>query len=215
MDNCVKDNKNQHLLGFLSLLMARDVSEEAKLGFLVVGQTHEDIDGCFGYLSKKLREENNYILIDLMKAFMISQERLFIPQLIQKILDFKSWVLGYLKDGPKMLVGHTDMNLFYFFVDSLGWPMMQYKVSPTNMMWSPINGPLIKLWKTNLDGLPKLPTGVPSLVLYLPIWGNDALKSVEREKFITFGLSKCMDLWKVGIVQSSIYEMKMKPYVEY
>jgi len=35
----------------------------------VVGHTHEDIDGCFGYLSKKLREQNNYILASLMKAF--------------------------------------------------------------------------------------------------------------------------------------------------
>ncbi len=52
MDNCVKDNKNWHLLAFLSLLIARDVFEEVKLGFLVVGHTHEDIDGCFGYMSK-------------------------------------------------------------------------------------------------------------------------------------------------------------------
>jgi hypothetical protein len=72
MDNYVKDNKNQHLLPFLLLLMARDVFEEVKLGFLVVSHTHEDIDGCFGYLSKKLREENNYILADLMRAFMVS-----------------------------------------------------------------------------------------------------------------------------------------------
>jgi len=39
---------------FLSLLTARDVFEEVKLGFLVVGHTHEDINGCFSYLSKKL-----------------------------------------------------------------------------------------------------------------------------------------------------------------
>jgi hypothetical protein len=52
--------------------MARDVFEEVKLGFLVVGHIHEDIDGCFGYLSKQLRGENNYILVDLMRAFMIS-----------------------------------------------------------------------------------------------------------------------------------------------
>jgi hypothetical protein len=45
------------------------------LGFLVVGHTHEDIDGCFGYLLKKLKEENNYNLADLMKAFMISHKR--------------------------------------------------------------------------------------------------------------------------------------------
>jgi hypothetical protein len=34
--------------------MARDVFEEVKLGFLVVVHTHEGINGCFGYLSKKL-----------------------------------------------------------------------------------------------------------------------------------------------------------------
>jgi len=53
-----------------------------KSGFLIVGHTHEDIDGCFGYLSKKLREENNYILTNLMRALMISQKRPFILQLI-------------------------------------------------------------------------------------------------------------------------------------
>jgi len=35
----------------------RDVFDEVKLGFLVVSHTHEDIDGCFRYLSKKLKEE--------------------------------------------------------------------------------------------------------------------------------------------------------------
>jgi hypothetical protein len=37
-----------------------------------------------------------------------------------------------LKDGLKMLVGHTNMHMFRFFVDSSSWPMVQYKVSPTN-----------------------------------------------------------------------------------
>jgi hypothetical protein len=39
---------------------------EVKLGFLVVGLTHGDIDGCLGYLYKKLSKQNNYILTDLM-----------------------------------------------------------------------------------------------------------------------------------------------------
>jgi hypothetical protein len=106
MDNCIKDNMNGHLLTFLSMLTTRDMFEEVKSGFLIVSHTHEDIHGCFSYLSKKLKEENNYILVDLMIAFMISQERLFIPQLIQQIPNFKSWVLGCLKDGLEMLVGH-------------------------------------------------------------------------------------------------------------
>ncbi len=56
MDNYVKDNKNRYLLAFLLLLTTREVFEEVRLGFLMVGHTHEDIDGCFGYLSKKLRK---------------------------------------------------------------------------------------------------------------------------------------------------------------
>jgi hypothetical protein len=72
---------------------------------------------------------------------------------------------------------------------------MQYKVSPTNLVWSLIDGLPIRLWKANIGGSPKLPIGVPSLVLYRPIWGNDALRSVEREKFINYGLSK---LWISG-----------------
>ncbi len=70
--------------------MVRDVFEEVKVGFIVVGHTHEDINGCFGYLSKKLKDKNNNILVDFMRAFMISDNRSFIPQLIQEILNFKS-----------------------------------------------------------------------------------------------------------------------------
>ncbi len=56
MDNCVKDNKNRHMLEFLSLLLAKKVFEEVQLELLVVGHTHEDIDKSFSYLSKKLKE---------------------------------------------------------------------------------------------------------------------------------------------------------------
>jgi hypothetical protein len=56
---------------------------------------------------------------------------------------------------------------------------------------------------------------VPSPIPYHPIWGNDASRFMEREKFISVGLSKYVDFWKVGITQSSTYDMKMKPYVEY
>jgi hypothetical protein len=44
----------------------------------MVGHTHEDIDESFGYLSMKLREQNNYVMANLMKAFMLSQDHPFI-----------------------------------------------------------------------------------------------------------------------------------------
>jgi hypothetical protein len=38
---------------------------------------------------------------------------------------------------------------------------------------------------------------------------------MEREKFISAGLSKYVDFWKVGIAQNLTYEMKMKLHMEY
>ncbi len=75
MDNCLKDNINSYLLMFMSLLIVREVFGEVKLGCLVIGHTHENIDGCFGYLSKKLKEQNNSILENLMKACMVLQDK--------------------------------------------------------------------------------------------------------------------------------------------
>ncbi len=46
--------------------------EEVEFKFLVVGHSHENIDECFGYLSKNLRKIFKNILVDLMKSFMIS-----------------------------------------------------------------------------------------------------------------------------------------------
>ncbi len=63
MDNYVKDNKNHHLFAFLYVLTTRKMFEEVQLKFLVIGHTHKDIDGNFGYLFKKLKEHDNYVLV--------------------------------------------------------------------------------------------------------------------------------------------------------
>jgi hypothetical protein len=78
--------------------------------------------------------------------------------LINDIPNLKSWVVGCLNDGSETLVGHTEMHLFNFFVDLLGWLVMQYKVSPINLVWSPIDALPIRLWEANPNGSPKLHT---------------------------------------------------------
>jgi hypothetical protein len=82
LDNSAKDNKNQYLMAFLSLLTARGVFKEIQVGFLLVGHTHEDIDAYFSHLSKTLKTRNTYCLADLMKAFMESQKLSFIPKVV-------------------------------------------------------------------------------------------------------------------------------------
>ncbi len=104
---------------------------------------------------------------------------------------FSSWPC--LKDSPKTLVRHTNMLTLNFFVDSFGWLMMQYKVTPTDIIYNPIETPLIQLWKVNANGSPKLPTRVPNLIPYCPIWDHDEVRLMEREKFINVRLSKYVE----------------------
>jgi hypothetical protein len=59
-----------------------------------------------------------------MKAFMFFQDCPFILQLIQEILDFKSWVNGYLNDALDVLVNHMGLHLFRFSMDKVVWLVM-------------------------------------------------------------------------------------------
>ncbi len=47
---------------------------------------------------------------------MVSQDCLFIPQFIQEIPNFKTWVKGCLKDRLEILVGHIDMCICFVFL---------------------------------------------------------------------------------------------------
>ncbi len=185
------------------------------MGSLIIGHTREDINGSFGYLSKKLKEQNNYVMADLMKTFMFSQDRPFIPQLIQEIPNFKSWVNGYLNDGLDILIDHMKMHLFRFFMDEVRWPVMQYKVFPIDALWNLKDGLAIQLWKEDGIGRPKLLVGVLNLVPFHPIWRNDELRPGEKERFINSRISKYIEFWKLGMLKDNLYSKVMGPYVKY
>jgi hypothetical protein len=71
------------------------------------------------------------------------------------------------------------MQLFWFFVDEVGWPMMQYKVSLTDVLWNLKDGPTIQLWEKDATRWAKLLAGVPNPIPFCPIWGDDELKASE------------------------------------
>jgi hypothetical protein len=65
------------------------------------------------------------------------------------------------------------------------------------------------------QGHPKLPSGIPKPIPFLPIWGDDVLKSVEKERFINSGISKYLEFWKLSILKDEMYARVMKPYIDY
>jgi hypothetical protein len=88
-------------------------------------------------------------------------------------------------------------------------------VSLIDLMWSPKDSPTIQLWKFDHQGRPKLPSGVPKHVPFCPICGNDASKSIEKEKVINSGISKYLKFWKLNIVRDEMHAKAMGPYIEY
>ncbi|XP_053385302.1 uncharacterized protein LOC123524917 isoform X2 [Mercenaria mercenaria] len=53
LDNCLGQNKNRYVLGFLAKLVEENIFKKVKLSFLMVGHTHEDIDQLFSRYKDK------------------------------------------------------------------------------------------------------------------------------------------------------------------
>ena len=62
LDNAASDNKNRYVFMFLSLITALDVFITIEVGFLLVGHTHEDIDGTYGRMYSNLKSKDIYSL---------------------------------------------------------------------------------------------------------------------------------------------------------
>ena len=128
-------------MAFLSLLTTRGVFEEIHAGFLLVGHMHEDIDAYFSHLSKAVESKNTFVLADLMKTFMQNLDLSFMPEFIQEVADFKSFIHNYQSIFAARLIGLGEMHLFKFYVDNDGWPIMRYKKSIVDAQWLPFNRP--------------------------------------------------------------------------
>ena len=57
LDNTSRENKNQVLFGYLNMLVELGIFKKIKVGFLLVGHTHDHIDQMFSRFSVTLRRE--------------------------------------------------------------------------------------------------------------------------------------------------------------
>jgi hypothetical protein len=57
--------------------------------------------------------------------------------------------------------------------------------------------------------------GVLNPVPFHSIWGNDELKVDEKEKFISNGILKYIEFWKLGMLKDNSYSKVMGLYVKY
>ena len=145
---------------FLSLLTALGVFITIEVGFLLVGYTHEDIDGTYGRMSSNLKSKDIYSLPEMMDTYCIIEEnRVFPPILIDKVYDFKSFLNGYIKEGKNALVGHLNVQYFQFLVLN-DVPVLRYKESIRDIEWSEP----VELWNIDDEVRPIIPIGKPSVL---------------------------------------------------
>ena len=58
LDNTSPENKNQIVFGYLSMLVEMGIFQKVKVGFLLVGHTHDHINQMFSHFLVTLKREN-------------------------------------------------------------------------------------------------------------------------------------------------------------
>lgn len=112
LDNCAKDNKNKNLFVFLAQLVLRGLFDKIKVGFEIVGHTHDRVDQLFSRLSVWLDHHDAMTLDELMMGFrhaftakthqtrdtrFVQPEVFVLPHVMQTDL----WLRGHFYDFKK------------------------------------------------------------------------------------------------------------------
>ena len=146
LDN-VNSNKSKRLLWYCAWLVMTDVFKKVKVGFLLVGHTHENIDQLFSRISLRLKRANCHTLSDL-KALI---EKSFKPTPgtahITHVNDWKAFFTrGNVNDVHDISFNHQ----FKIKANDSGTVMVSSKQYSTDANWG-----------TPSPVLLEPPTGIP------------------------------------------------------
>jgi len=165
---------------FSSLLIAKKIFQEVYMSFMLVGHTHDDINVLFGRWNMQLKKEIFPTIPALIKTFMDVDSVPTNPHFIEEVLDFKVFIEGSILEGDEALVGHTKVQQFKFYLNSLGVPIMKCKRYYENSDWLSEEGE-IKLWQEDSKGWSVWPRGKLVPVAHLPMRGmEDISKGISR-----------------------------------
>ena len=143
LDNCSGDNKNAWVLAFAHWLVEAGVFQKVKLSFLVVGHTHEDIDGCFGVLSRQIAGKKIVTLSEMRREINRVFPRV---EVVTAKSDYKRWIGGmdgqgrYVKKKhfhPDVLKYTSRPHVFRFKSGADGKVQMHYKKYMSSTKWFP------------------------------------------------------------------------------
>ncbi|KAL3701174.1 hypothetical protein R1sor_019196 [Riccia sorocarpa] len=104
--NTVRENKNNILFAYLAMLLDRNIFTKIKLGFLLVGHTHDFVDQMFSRFSQALRRENAFTMSRLRSVIQNNYDPKPITSVILQTWDFKNFI----ETEPKLFRTLNDIT---------------------------------------------------------------------------------------------------------
>jgi len=92
LDNTSRENKNKYTMAYFNMLVQKKIFKKIKIGFLLVGHTHDQIDQMFSRISTKLNKQRAFRLESLEEIIIHSYKPR--PEIIfvHDVADFKKFV---------------------------------------------------------------------------------------------------------------------------
>ncbi|XP_078610377.1 uncharacterized protein LOC144881295 [Branchiostoma floridae x Branchiostoma japonicum] len=111
LDNSAKENKNKFMIAFCTWLVKLQVFQKVKLGYLMAGHTHEDVDQMFSRFSVKLQRQDATTIPELFTTIEASYAPKPQCRLIQALWDYRTLMSNYISAD---LSGHSRPHNFVF-----------------------------------------------------------------------------------------------------
>ena len=94
LDNTSQENKNQVVFGYLSMLVELGIFKKVKVGFLLVGHTHDHIDQMFSHFARTLRRKKVGSLPSLIEIVRKAYHPEPVVQKLEETVDMRRFIFG-------------------------------------------------------------------------------------------------------------------------
>jgi hypothetical protein len=162
LDNTSRENKNNLLMAYLHMLVKLKVFKKVKIGFLLVGHTHDQIDQMFSTFSKRLGRHKAFTFDELRTIIVDAYRPEPLVMLLRETYDFRRYAFS----RPSIIIESIRNITFHhqykigFTRDDNNNPRQWGKKFSTDSSWRPVEG--VQLLKQDVpDKLVFVSSGIP------------------------------------------------------
>ena len=112
LDNTSRENKNKFTMAYFNMLVEKGIFKKIKIGFLLVGHTHDQIDQMFSRFSVKLNRQRAFRLDSLEEIILDSYTPK--PEIIfvDEVADFKKFASDRDQPNPEQISKNVLETLY-------------------------------------------------------------------------------------------------------